>query len=1350
MDANFSSSSALLVSIALAIVMVPARTMAMILSPTEMEPLKLEQNFLTYRHSLLIAQVTEVTPIDDNGVTRLDISGGTRAGDNLFHSFEQFGVDADQIVNFISQPGIQNILSRVIGGDPSIINGVVTVTGGEPNLFLMNPSGIIIGNDARLDVPADFFVTTATGIEFESGLFSASGENNYDLLVGTPTGFRFNFEDPEIQPGIIINTGEFSGNTLSLIGGFILTFGRTTSEQSSISAIPVPGENLVRISQPGNLLSLEIEPPNQEVASNLWSIPILELPELLTLGNGANALETELINTGDRTAILIFSLPDNEFGNDVLLPLIGIDVPSDVIGPSPDDPIVNPVIIPASDDLSLPPPNPAPIPNPNPAPTPNPNPAPTPNPIPNSISSVLDSEISLNASSQIDFANIERCQGYKIQGLAGDFQALNYPLDERSELDRVTMAVTIPGDDCFRLGYYPQALNLYRSAFTDAQVNGNSVLQAVLLGKMGNISLATGDYKQAVEHYQQQLYLANNGNVSSVKNTALANLGNAYLKLHEYDTALNLYQQVLADAKLVNNEALEATTLVSLGVAELSMSRFSEAIAYQQQALEKFRRLDNPQGEAGALINLGLVYFAQGRFSLALEQYEQGLSIAYAINDPSIIVSSLGNLGVAYQLLGQYDQSLSLLHQQLEMAKAIGDRQREANALGSIGSVHNLEGQYEQAIELFKGQLLITKEIGDRAGEARSHNNIGESYRHLGQFQQAVKAYEKSLAIWADLDNQRSEAITIGNLGLVYTARNQFLQAMNHHQQALALKRRVGDREGERLTLSEIGDLLVSQGQKDLAIIFYKQSINVSETIRTELQVLPTAVQQSYTEEVVSDTYRSLIDLLLEQDRILEAQQVLELLKIEEIREFIRANWTADGIQYDPIEQRIVDAHNSLIALGVSIADCHPNCAQALYDEQISLERYYDFTVKMFRETVVENRAADDVFYDPTSLSTDARELVEAQDGTVLIYPVVQDDRLWLLWTTAGGVVGSVEVPSVTKVELSRTVFRFRELLQDPSRESLEELKQVGHQLYGWLVEPLAVELEKNNIHRLVFAQDRTTRYLPMAALYDGEQFLAETYTISTVLSAALTDINNSLGDVHTARALGLGVDQGIDNYTPLPYVAEELDVVVREDETDPRGIYSGKVLMNQDFTFDRLSRQVRHYNILHIATHAEFVPNIRDASYILSGLGEKLTIADIGSLDSQFENLHLVVLSACQTALGGASLDGTEIAGVSSFFLGKGKADAVLASLWKVSDSSTSLLMQRFYENLAGGNLSKAEALQAAQLSLLQGTDSRDISSNARGAVGIRVNSDRLPDSTIDFSHPYYWAPFILIGNSL
>jgi len=246
------------------------------------------------------AQAQPIIPANDGTGTivtpngnRYNISGGTLSGDgaNLFHSLEQFGLGAGQIANFLSNPQIQNILGRVVGGDPSIIDGLIQVSGGNSNLYLMNPAGIIFGTNARLDVPAAFTATTANGIGFDGGWFNAVGDNNYQALVGNPNSFAFTME----QPGSIINAGELTvgaGNNLTLLGGTVINTGTISAAGGEITIAAVPGENIVRISQEGMLLSLDIE----SVAANSdGSLPTAgeieptDLAGLLTGGNLQNA-----------------------------------------------------------------------------------------------------------------------------------------------------------------------------------------------------------------------------------------------------------------------------------------------------------------------------------------------------------------------------------------------------------------------------------------------------------------------------------------------------------------------------------------------------------------------------------------------------------------------------------------------------------------------------------------------------------------------------------------------------------------------------------------------------------------------------------------------------------------------------------------------------------------------------------------------------------------------------------------------------------------------------------------------------------------------------------------------------
>src|SRR6478672_1030907 len=250
---------------------------------------------------------TIVTP---NGNT-LNINGGQLSGDgaNLFHSFSQFGLNANQTANFLSNPAIRNILGRVTGGDPSIINGLIQVTGGNSNLYLMNPAGIVFGAGASLNVPASFTATTATGIGFGNNWFSATGSNNYTALVGTPNSFAFSSN----QPGSLVNAGNLTvqpGQSVSLIGGTVVNTGTISAPGGQISIVAVPGEKVVRISQPGHLLSLEIQPlATSATQPNASALSAASLPSLLTGGNLGNATglsvnsQGQVVLTGSSVAI---------------------------------------------------------------------------------------------------------------------------------------------------------------------------------------------------------------------------------------------------------------------------------------------------------------------------------------------------------------------------------------------------------------------------------------------------------------------------------------------------------------------------------------------------------------------------------------------------------------------------------------------------------------------------------------------------------------------------------------------------------------------------------------------------------------------------------------------------------------------------------------------------------------------------------------------------------------------------------------------------------------------------------------------------------------------------------------
>ncbi|HTL88743.1 MAG TPA: filamentous hemagglutinin N-terminal domain-containing protein [Leptolyngbya sp.] len=225
----------------------------------------------------------QIAPANDGTNTTvsntLNITGGTLSGSNLFHSFQTFGVDPGQTATFQSTPAIQNILGRVIGGNPSVINGAIQVIGGNSNLYLINPAGIIFGQGASLNVTGAFTATTANAIGFGEGKwFNAVGTNDYSALVGNPGDFAFTS-----QPGSLFNSANLTqkeGQSITLVGGTVVSTGTIAAPGGKITIATVPGGQLVRISDSGSVLSLDLPIANQQQINVLPFTP-LSLPALL-------------------------------------------------------------------------------------------------------------------------------------------------------------------------------------------------------------------------------------------------------------------------------------------------------------------------------------------------------------------------------------------------------------------------------------------------------------------------------------------------------------------------------------------------------------------------------------------------------------------------------------------------------------------------------------------------------------------------------------------------------------------------------------------------------------------------------------------------------------------------------------------------------------------------------------------------------------------------------------------------------------------------------------------------------------------------------------------------------------
>ncbi len=292
---------------------------------------------------------------------------------------------------------------------------------------------------------------------------------------------------------------------------------------------------------------------------------------------------------------------------------------------------------------------------------------------------------------------------------------------------------------------------------------------------------------------------------------------------------------------------------------------------------------------------------------------------------------------------------------------------------------------------------------------------------------------------------------------------------------------------------------------------------------------------------------------------------------------------------------------------------------------------------------------------------------------------------------------------------LTKEVRAFRQRLE---KRTTHQYLPHAQKIYGWVIGPLEAELKRQNIDTLVIIPDGPLRTIPMAALYDGKQFLGVRYALATTPGLRLTDPRPI--ERQNVRLMINGLTESVQGFPGLPYVAEEVKTI--------NDMYGGTVLQNKDFIVPKMQKALteKTYSIVHIASHGQFSSNI-DKTFILT-YDSKLSMDALenflGLAKFREDAVELLTLSACQTAAG----DDRAALGLAGVAV-KAGARSALATLWTVNDPASALLVSEFYRGLQDPSVSKAKALQQAQLKLIQ--DPR-------------------------YRHPGYWSPFLLIGNWL
>ncbi|MBW4447694.1 MAG: CHAT domain-containing protein [Spirirestis rafaelensis WJT71-NPBG6] len=621
--------------------------------------------------------------------------------------------------------------------------------------------------------------------------------------------------------------------------------------------------------------------------------------------------------------------------------------------------------------------------------------------------------------------------------------------------------------------------------------------------------------------------------------------------------------------------------------------------------------------------------------------------------------------------------------------------------------------------------------------------------------QQALQTLQKALLLTTDTGERWWEAVTLNNIGRVYQKQGQYSQALKSYEQALFINRELNDRVQLGKTYSNIGYLFDVQNRPDLAVFFYKHCLINRESAR--LQPAALGAEPDAYSITVAQTYRTLAERLLRaQGHISQAQRAMDLLKVEELQEYLRNvpgnQRTAKGIEISPEEkptkEKLDQTVDNAVVLGKELTKLRQispekrspqqkqRIAQLVTNQQQLLERFNDFINSPAVRSQVEqiSRTSRRQNLDLESLNEIRDNLARLPQKAVLIYPLVLEDSLELVLITPDSPPIHRTV-AVKRKNLNQTISAFREALQTPSQNA----KKPGSQLYDWLIKPIEKDLKQAGAKTIIYAPDEQLRYVPLAALYDGTQWLVQRYSINRITAASLTNFNTQpesklrvLAAAFTKGNYQIRVGNRKFAFSGLPFAAQEVQSLANT-------VPGTKKILDAAFSPAATVPQLDDYTVVHFATHAAFVTGRPENSFILFGNGDRINLRDIATWS--LPGVELVVLSACETGLGGKLGNGEEILGF-GYQMQKTGARAAIASLWAVDDGGTESLMTAFYTFLASSKLTKSEALRQAQIALITGKSPSSKQQNGSNNVPAGVGGS--------FNHPYYWAPFILIGNGL
>jgi CHAT domain-containing protein/uncharacterized protein HemY len=944
----------------------------------------------------------------------------------------------------------------------------------------------------------------------------------------------------------------------------------------------------------------------------------------------------------------------------------------------------------------------------------------------------------------------------------------NALLEEEKELvnSDLHMALAMRGQPLLMQGNNSEALAIFNIALTVAERLNDKLAIAKTLGAIANIYFSQSDYTQALDRFEKSLKLAREANDKNVTLLTLINIGTVHRDQGDYAQALEIYLNALKMGEETSNKYAISGTLSNLGVLYEAQGNYTQAIETYTKSLKLSEEMGLKPITSSTLQSLGNVYALQSNYIQALGAYRKGLAIQEETKDKEGQALTLNSIGQLHESQGNLLQAADYYQKSLMINQEMGSKMGIADALNNIGNIHAAQGEFARALDSFQKSRRLNEEIGNRPGIAQVLNNIGDAYAAQSDYKQAMTVYQEGLRLAEELGRKTEITSTIASIGRLYLLEGNYGQAIDSAKKAADMASEIGNPELFWQASLLAGKAHRALGQPDKARQSFNDAITTIEKLRT--QVAGNEKDQSHFFSGKTEPYYAMVDLLVEQNKTAEALAYAERAKSRVLLDVLRSgrlNVTkAMSREEDENERRLGE---KLVSFNAQIyherTRQSPNRTRlSELDARLQKARleYEAFQTTLYG-THPELKAQRGEMQ-PLSLSDAVQLMPDAR--MALLEFVVLDDKihLFVLTREPGGAkaVGAKRHPGNQKAEsgddkLTHMLVSYPLNIKRRQLDSLVadfhkrldernlDFRDSARKLYDLLLKPAEKQLQGKTT--LCIVPDSILWELPFQALQPSDdRYLIESHALFyapslTVLKEmeglfkkrtvanqplpALLAFGNPALNTETVAQVK-SVHRG-ENLGPLP----EAEVEVRA-LNQLYGPAQCKVYIGAEAKEGTIKFEMGKYRALHFATHGILDDKNPMYSQLLlsqSGGNESddglLEAWEIAKLDLRAD---MTVLSACDTARGRVEA-GEGLIGMSWAFFVAGCPTTVV-SQWKVSSASTTQLMKEFHRNLLSqnpgqkGTASKADALRLAALSLLKDKHYR---------------------------HPYYWAPFVVIGNA-